>query len=391
MNVQQQGILTLIRCGLTGETLSLPDGFDQGEAYKVLRQHQVLGLAYIGALNCGISRQQPVMDMLFRNYCQYLQYSERQSGLIRTVCGAFDEAGVDYMPLKGCNLKNLYPAPELRAMGDVDILIKMKQYGTIKVALKMLGFSEIYESDHELIWEKGALVLELHKRVIPSYNKDYYHYFGDGWRLAKESRGTCYHMNREDEFIYLFTHFSKHYRDGGIGLRHLADLWVFLRAYPELDMEYIRKELQKLKLFAFFENVKRTIDAWLCDAQWDEVSSCVMHRIYTSGAYGTDQGHSLSAVVRQKAEAGNGNTSRLSRACRQLFPSLGRMKAKHPVLNRLPILLPVFWSVRFIRVLLFRQKAIAVFVQDIKVTGEQAVDAYQQELDFVGLHFDFKE
>jgi hypothetical protein len=154
MNVQQQGVLTLIRCGLTGEKMALPDGFDLDEAYKVLRQHQVLGLAYTGALNCGVSKQKPVMGRLFQNYCRYLQYSEQQGELIRTVCETFDEAGVDYMPLKGCNLKALYPAPELRAMGDVDILIKVKQYGAIKTALKMLGFSEVCESDHELIWER---------------------------------------------------------------------------------------------------------------------------------------------------------------------------------------------------------------------------------------------
>lgn len=391
MNVQQQGVLTLIRCGLTGEKLPLPDGFDLEEAYKVLRQHQILGLAYTGALNCGISKQQPIMNKLFLNYCRYLQYSEQQSELIQTVCATFDEAGVDYMPLKGCNLKQLYPAPELRAMGDVDILIKVKQYGTIEVALKMLGFSEVNESDHELIWEKGSLVLELHKRLIPSYNRDYYRYFGDGWRLAKECQGTRYRMNGEDEFVYLFTHFAKHYRDGGIGLRHLADLWVYLHAYPELDMVHIRKELECLKLLAFFENVKKTFDAWLGDGQWDDMSRFVMSHVFASGAYGTREEHELSSVARVAQGHMPTGKARFVRYFGMVFPSLEEMKERYPVLNRVPVLLPVCWILRGIKVLLFRRDTIDAFADKLRMTGGQAVDTYQQELDFVGLNFDFEE
>jgi len=295
------------------------------------------------------------------------------------------------MPLKGCNLKQLYPAPELRAMGDVDILIKVKQYGTIKVSLKMLGFSEVCESNHELIWEKGALVLELHKRLIPSYNRDFYRYFGDGWRLAKECQGTCYRMNREDEFVYLFTHFAKHYRDGGIGLRHLADLWVYLRAYPELDMSRIRKELECLKLLTFFENVKKTLDAWLGDGKWDEMSCFVMSHVFASGAYGTQEGHELSRVACVAQGSMSSKKARFVRYFGMVFPSLEEMKERYPVLNRVPVLLPVCWILRGVNVLLFRRGAMGTFADKLRITEGQAVDTYQQELDFVGLHFDFEE
>lgn len=391
MDVQQQGLLTLVRSGLTGERLPLPEGFDLEQAYPELVRHQVLAPGYLGAVNCGVPRRHPVVGQLFQNYCQCLEYSEKQQKLIETVCTAFDRAEVDYMPLKGCNLKGLYPAPELRTMGDADILIRVEQYDTIRPIMQELGFSAVVESDHELTWTQSGLMLELHKRLIPSYNRDYYRYFGDGWRLATRRQGTRYAMKREDELIYLFTHFAKHYRDGGIGLRHLADLWVFLGAYPELDMNYTRRELKKLRLLEFYENVMRVVAAWFDGADRDEKTSVIICRICGSGAYGTKTAHDVSAVIREAGATKTVTRAWFARAGRLVFLPYGEMKKKHPVLGTLPILLPVFWVARIFKVLLFRRDQLKKTAHQFRTANTRAAGRYQQELDFVGLNFDFEE
>ena len=141
------------------------------------------------------------MKMLFQHYCRSLQHSEGQMKAVEQLCEAFDAEGIAYMPLKGCLMKRLYPSPELRPMGDADILIRPEQYERIRLVVEKLGYDEQVESDHELIWHRKDLNLELHKRLIPSYNRDYYRYFGDGWNLAKVERGTRYMMTCEDEYI----------------------------------------------------------------------------------------------------------------------------------------------------------------------------------------------
>ena len=50
--------------------------------------------------------------------------------------------------------------------------------------------------------------------------------FGDGCRFATHKNGFCYAMSERDEFMFVFSHFVKHYRDSGIGCRHVTDLWV---------------------------------------------------------------------------------------------------------------------------------------------------------------------
>ena len=66
MDVQQQGILTLIRCGLTGEKLALPEGFDLEKAIPQIMRHGVTAMAYDGAVKCGVDKGLPVMQKLFQ-------------------------------------------------------------------------------------------------------------------------------------------------------------------------------------------------------------------------------------------------------------------------------------------------------------------------------------
>ena len=51
MNITYQGILVLLRSAITGEKLALPEGFDLAAAYGDIRRHQLVPLAYEGAVN----------------------------------------------------------------------------------------------------------------------------------------------------------------------------------------------------------------------------------------------------------------------------------------------------------------------------------------------------
>ena len=234
MTELQQGILTLIKSAILDKPLPLPEGFSLDGLLPLCREHEITPMVCEGSVNCGIHNTPSFRPMLLES-CQHLLASERQAGLARKIYRAFNENGIDYMPVKGCLMKQRYPKHEFRPMGDADILIRMDQYHKIPPIMRQLGFIEGVESDHEYIWQSRSLHLELHKRLVPSYNKDYFAYFGDGWRLASQHKGTRYSMSPEDEFIYMFVHLAKHYRDGGIGCRQMVDLWIQRRYFPDLD------------------------------------------------------------------------------------------------------------------------------------------------------------
>jgi hypothetical protein len=295
------------------------------------------------------------------------------------------------MPLKGCLLKRRYPKHEFRPMGDADILIRMDQYDRIKPLMEELGFKEGVESNHEYNWHFLDLQLELHKRLIPSYNKDYYSYFGDGWRLAHSKNGTCYAMKPEDEFIYLFVHMAKHYRDGGIGCRQMVDLWIHQRSFPDMDQIYLRRELRKLQLLEFYDNIHKTLQVWFEDAEPDEITEVITAFIFASGVWGHEENHLLSEAVKNQKLAGSAFGGRMRFLFTNAFPPYLNMAMDFPILKKLPWLLPFIWPVRWIDLLFFRRQRLQEKRELIRSATADKIQTYQQQLNYVGLDFRFRE
>lgn len=389
MNNIQRGIIALLKSAITEQAFPLPKVFDMETACSEIRRHHMIALAYDGAVRCGISVKTPVMQKLFQGSLKSFLVSQRQMQQIGKIYEAFDENGIDYMPVKGCNMKALYPKPELRTMGDADILIRMEQYHRICPILEELGFRETGDSDHELIWQNDALYLELHKRLIPSYNQDFYAYFGDGWKLAKEKNGTRYAMTAEDEWIFLFTHFSKHFRDGGIGCRHVVDLWVYLRSRPHLDEDYVATQLKKLQLFDFYENIRQLLAFWFADAQADDKTEFISEYIFASGSWGGVESRVLSRAVRDSRRARLGMNGRLRYLWQTAFPSVQRLKGKYTVLKKAPYLLPAVWLLRPFYKVLFERSSLKQHGRNMEALSKDGIQTRRQLLNYVGLDYGF--
>lgn len=393
MTIQQKGIVLIIKSAITGERYELPNGFDAEEALKIAAKHQISALIYYGAINCGISQDLPIMQKLFLTTCQLITISERQLYEIDKIFSAFDQNKINYMPLKGTLLKKMYPRSEMRVMSDADILINTEQYDIIKPVMMELGYLESVESDHELIWKKENINIELHKRLIPSYNKDYYEYFGDGWRLGVpvSENATCYKMSAEDEMIYLFTHYAKHYRDAGIGIKHIVDLWIYQKNVNMLNNEYILAELKKLQLDTFYKNTMRTLETWFNEAPPDDVTDVITNVIFNSGVYGTYEAHILSTAVKGTKNTGSAKKTRINRLIVMIFQPYKYMRKRYPILDKMPILLPLMWVVRWCEAIFFNRKNIRINHNDLKVMSVEKIDDYKKSLNFVGLDFNFKE
>ena len=223
---------------------------------------------------------------------------------------------------------------------------------------------------------------------MPSYNKDYYAYYGDGWRLAKTDKGSRFKMSDEDTFVYIFTHFAKHYRDGGIGIRHITDLYVFLSAKPNMNIGYIESELAKLELLDFYNNTVHTFSVWFGTEIGDEMSDFITDKIFGSGSYGTYKSHVLSSAVKTSNSDRNVKTKKLFNL---IFLPYKSMCKKYPILKKFPMLLPIMWVLRGINAVVYHKDRISRQQRDLKIITDDNVKKYKQELNYVGLKFNFKE
>lgn len=385
MNSLEKGVVTLIKSALTGEGYSLPADFDVQNAVKIARAHQISALVCFGAKTCNLA-DELAMDKLLVDAYKFTVISEAQTEFIDKITAVFKKENIDYMLLKGASIKNIYPNLQMRTMSDIDILIKLEQYDKISKIMHLLGFSEVTQSDHELIWRKENLAVELHKRLIPSYNKDFYAYFGDGWQFAKrEENSSCHKMSAEDELVFIFTHLAKHYRDAGIGLKHFVDLFLFLKNNT-VDQNYVLGVLKTLKLDVFYTNVLKTLNVWFDGGQEDEITKLITKNVFSCGAYGKRENKLLSEAVKENKKA-----FKTKKVLSLVFLPIAQMQKRYSCLKKAPILLPVFWVVRWIKIVLKKRQTVREQMHYLKNATNEKISEYQFNLNKVGLDFNFKE
>lgn len=380
----QWGIITLLKSAITGERLVLPEGFDLSEAAVLIRKHHMATLIYTGAVNCGLPREHPVMQKLFQAYCKALVLCERQVKQMNRLYDAFERENIDYMPLKGAMMKALYPKPELRMMGDADILIRQEQYERIPAIVQSLGFTGGEDEDHHYVWLHSGLSLELHKYLIASKYPDLHEFFGTGWSFARLEMGTCYAMSVEDTFVFLFAHFSKHFSNAGIGCRHVVDLWVYLKAHPEMNESIVQERLKPINLDRFYLYIRRLLDVWFADARSDERTDQMTDFIMSNGSWGTDVNAVVAQGMRENGQTAGSGRMRVSAICSWIYPGVDVLRDEYPVLKKAPVLLPLMACVRVISKV-FSKEVRQRKARDFRLLGSDSLDQRRDMLKLFGL------
>ena len=389
MDIQHQGMAILLRNALNNENIPLPEGFDWECAARLARVHRLTGLALQGAARCGVPRSHPVIARMTLEFCQQVQYGRGQEKRLQQVLERFAAEGIDHMPVKGAVIKAMYPKPECRTMGDADVLIRQEQYDRIRQTLLDMGMEELeVTSDYEAAWGDASLKLELHTKLVTKQYKRFYRYYGTGWRLAKKQADSCcYLLSAEDHLVYLVGHFAKHYLEGSICAKDLCDFWVWRKTYPQMDDAYLRRELKKLKLDSFYENICALLACWFEGSEPTEAVELITHAAFAGGVYGElDDSAVHGAMHRHSGDESLGKQKR-QWFLRAIFPSSATLEYKYPVLKKWPILLPIFWVYRWY-LALFREHDRLKRGMLVAKMDENQQNQYRSHMDTVGLEPD---
>lgn len=384
MNTLQIGVITLIRSALTQQAFPLPEKFHIEDAVSLIHSHQIVSLCYEGAVLCGIPTDTPFMKDLFKTYCSVIVKVTRQDRAVSKLFQAFDAAGIDYIPLKGSRMRALYPKPELRLMGDADILIRLEQYERIVPIVKEQGYKRFNESDHDHAWESPDLFLELHHRLLSPDETAYTAIYEDGWSLAKHRCGCRWEMSLEDEWLYMFGHFAKHY-ESGIGIRQVADLWMFLRTYNDLDETYINVRLSKLKFGKFYSNVLALIRLWFEDGKPTEITEFMTDYVFESGCWGTIDAKLDSKLFRDTVDHVPRSVQFLKRLWHFFFPPRERLARFFPILRKHGWLYPFLALIRPFARLIEDRNATKLWFRIAGSYSGDKVEERLKQLEFVGL------
>ncbi len=192
----------------------------------------------------------------------------------------FDRENIPYLPFKGAVFRKYYPYPELRTMGDQDILIRHEDRKRSDVIMKDLGYSKLVDNHAVWTYHKPLLVFEIHDVMFYeelSNQTDYRGYFSKVWETAvgkgtskpAEAKKDSFEYIPESNlhFLYTIAHTAKHVINNGMGFRAFLDMAFFSRNAgkvdgKEPDWEWITRELKKLQLYNFTATCFRLCENW---------------------------------------------------------------------------------------------------------------------------------
>lgn len=262
-------------------------------------------------------------------------------------CQKLSEMGVRHMLLKGSVMKNFYPSPDMRTMGDIDILVDASRCDEVVKAFVADGFVFVAEGDLHSNVQKENAYIEFHRSMVDSRHETLSAYYGDGFRLPHIVEGSRfeYKLTDEDFYVFLVAHIAKHYRYGGTGIRSLLDLYVYEKKLTALDYGYINGELEKIGLLDFYKKIKEITYEWY-SGDFDGNFNIMSEYIVSGGVYGIEGTEMQNSFILDNID-GNIRAKKIQNFFGVIFLNYNEMKIRYPVLDGKRYLLPLFWVVRF--------------------------------------------
>ena len=378
-------LLALVKSALAGIEPEIFPDVNWQQLYELAAFHSITCL--IASAADKIDMPANIRDKLVQDQTFAIYREANQELMVSNLMDDFETAGIDHMPLKGFILKHMYPSIEMRNMCDVDILIHQEEIDKIAPIMEKNGFSFEKDSPHEFIFVSGVVTVELHKSLVPNYNKDLYSYYGDGWRLAKLEDGFKYRyeLSFEDFYVYNIVHTAKHYLNGGTGIRQVADIYVMQKSdwFANADKEYINIELQKLGLDQFAKLLSELCNAWFDGASYSKNTEQMSEYILNSGVYGTQERADSSRVYRA-SEHSSYKAVKVKSFVKMLFPKREGLLNRYPILREKPRLYPIYIVYRWVDVLFHRRSNIKKNFESNLVSDEQ-VDSFARHCEQMGL------
>ena len=286
------------------------------------------------------------------------------------LCRELSDAGIRNMPLKGSLICKLYPAPEMREMCDLDILVKPEDLERVHNMMLADGYSYIedHTTSHNREYHKlPYLNVEVHNYLMPRENPMFSYYENYWDRVATEDNSLTCRMPWVDCYIFMIAHAYKHFFRVGTGVRSILDIYVMSEQLGDvLDRGLIDSEFEKLGILDFARGFERLAACWFAEERTD-VPKELQHyhyRVLESSTYGDNS--LISKALKLMQDGRTFEAAKRNMAFTKVFPSYAYMKSKFPSLKYVPFLLPIYWVIRWIKTVILKPKRIRAFFKALR-------------------------
>ncbi len=266
-----------------------------------------------------------------------------------------DTSSVSVVVLKGVATADLYPYPELRKSGDIDLLLPnpedLSKACSLMEAKGYLLKGKLH-SDHHVVYEsKEGIFIELHSRLAePFDNPRVNHYLQKlilQYNTYKEVRDILGCQLPVPQFAhhayYLLVHMLQHFMDSGFGLKLLCD-WVVLwnRETKKDEQDLFMRLVDESGMRSFAECVTAICTSYL---GLEEEKVCFLK----VGAINDEDIKDMLMEILEAQEFGKSDSSRMIilRGTSPIYyiKQLHRqMQLNYPKYNKQILLWPFLWA-----------------------------------------------
>ncbi len=359
MTKEELLFLSLLKDHIYGTlNTTIQEDTDWDQVFEYAKDQSLNGVIYVQLRELSKKSQFITQEILDKFHFGFLSdvYSFANHRLfINQVIEKFQKYDVPYLLFKGWIVKEYWNVPELRTMGDIDILIHTTDREKTDSIMKSLGYERLI--DNHAVWTYYAkdIVFELHDHMFYEHltnEINYKSYFDQAWDYDEAKIDMNFHL------LYLITHLAKHTINKGMGFRSYLDLIFICNKEKKLDWKWITKQLDQLKLLRFTETCFAFCKLWFefeppieVKALDPEFSSFVTEKIFHDGTFGLENeqneaAHSAKEITHSQSSYLNGA---LRLTMYRLFPPYRDMQLIpwYSFVDGRPWLMPVAWVYRW--------------------------------------------
>ena len=363
MQDKEIAVINLIRSVISDYKCEAPE--DEGAVMDFAREHS---LSYITA--------HALAKVTGKNNYLALSLAEaakvqRQEAAQATFSDALEKAAIDHIALKGAVLRKLYPEPYMRSSCDIDILVREKDLErALEVILPLMPCETTDKRGHDIMLKYGGgLVLELHFSLAEDHDRTR-SVLDTVWDNAVlcDGKNHTYEMTVEFFTFHLLSHAAHHFVSGGCGIRPFIDLYLtLLKLSP--DMQKVFSLCRECGIETFSKNALHLMRVWFDGYEHTDTTLMMQNYLFPAGSFG----NLYTKMAMYKSISGG----KAKYVMRQIFPPVKDMTLPYPVLKKAPVLLPVMWIARLLRLLFSERtaKGIKKIRMMNKVTDKSSVAA----------------
>ncbi len=339
MTKEQEYIIKLSKAAVFDEQpQDAPKGLDWEYIWNKASEQNIAGLLASAILKlpedqqpCNKGDWQDVMlETMFvmgKKFAEFERMTER-----------LKNEGIIPICLKGIVIKDLYPTPELRTMGDFDIWVDDEQRKKIENAFTSEGYSLsklllLTEADGKNThWEIFVTLGQEFKTDTKQWEDDIRQH-------TYTNKNELLTLEAEYHLAYMIIHTEKHFSGKGSGIRNILDIALFLRKNPQIKIDVVSELCRKKGIERFYLYIVAVMKKWFditLDIKTDGIldDDYFMECVLGAGVFGISMPGNAFKIVQSQQ-----NVSFV----RALFPTAKELRNRYTFLNKRSWLLPVAW------------------------------------------------